>query len=290
LTTPEYERTIRIGTSGFLYDHWRGRFYTPSARGSELELYAEQFETVELNVTFYRMPAAATFRSWAARVPDGFPFAVKASRYLTHVLRLREPREPVAFLMERASELGPHLGPILLQLPPDMPADLPRLEATLDAFPATAQVAVEPRHPSWFNEELRSLLTTRNAALCLADRRGPLTPQWRTADWTYLRFHGGRARPRPCYSDRALDSWAERVRDDGGADTNGFAYFNNDHQGCALRDSAVFGRRLVERGVAVGRVPDIGDEVLIRPGLAEASGRAATRYPRRHSHASARCQ
>jgi uncharacterized protein YecE (DUF72 family) len=218
-----------------------------------------------LNVTFYRMPAAATFRSWAARVPDNFLFAVKASRYLTHVLRLREPREPVAFLMERASELGSHLGPILLQLPPDMPTDLPRLEATLDAFPATARIAVEPRHASWFTDELRALLTTRNAALCLADRRGPLTPQWRTADWTYHRFHGGRGRPRPCYSDRALDAWAARVRDDGAADMQGFAYFNNDHQGCALKDAATFGRRLAEHRVAVGRIPDIGDEVLLLP-------------------------
>jgi uncharacterized protein YecE (DUF72 family) len=218
-----------------------------------------------LNVTFYRMPAAATFRSWAARVPDDFLFAVKASRYLTHVLRLREPREPVAFLMERASELGSHLGPILLQLPPDMPADLPRLGATLEAFPSTVRVAVEPRHDSWFTEELRSLLMTRNAALCLADRRGPLTPQWRTADWTYLRFHGGRARPRPCYSDRALDAWARRLHEDGGAGTQGFAYFNNDHHGCALRDAATFGRQLLEHGVAVGRVPDLRDEVLRLP-------------------------
>jgi uncharacterized protein YecE (DUF72 family) len=265
LTGSEANETIRIGTSGFLYDHWRGRFYPPSARGSELELYAEHFDTVELNVTFYRMPAAATFRSWAARVPDGFLFAVKASRYLTHVLRLREPREPVAFLMERASELGPHLGPILLQLPPDMPADLPRLEATLEAFPPTANVAVEPRHDSWFSEELRALLTDHGAALCLADRRGPLTPQWLTADWTYLRFHGGRARPRPCYSDRALDAWAARLGEEGGANTRGFAYFNNDHRCCALRDAATFGRQLLEHGVAVGRVPDIGDEVLGLP-------------------------
>lgn len=104
--------TIRIGTSGFLYEHWRGRFYPPSTRGSELEWYAARFDTVELNVTFYRMPSSATFRSWAARVPDGFLFAIKASRYLTHVMRLRDPRDPVAFLMERARELGPHLGPI----------------------------------------------------------------------------------------------------------------------------------------------------------------------------------
>ena len=137
---------IRIGTSGFIYEHWRHRFYPPSARGSELELYARTFDTVELNVTFYRMPPSSTFRSWAARVPEGFLFAVKASRYLTHVRRLKEPRPPSSLLVERASELGSHLGPILIQLPPDLELDLAALEATLDAFPAGIRLAVEPRH------------------------------------------------------------------------------------------------------------------------------------------------
>ncbi|HEY5628086.1 MAG TPA: DUF72 domain-containing protein, partial [Candidatus Limnocylindrales bacterium] len=167
---------IHIGTSGFIYEHWRGRFYPPSARGSELELYARTFDTVELNVTFYRMPAAATFRSWAQRVPDGFVFAVKASRYLTHIRRLQDPPSSVEFLVERARELGSHLGPILIQLPPDLELDLPGLEATLDAFPADLRIAVEPRHRSWFVEDARRLLADRKAALCVADRRGPITP------------------------------------------------------------------------------------------------------------------
>jgi uncharacterized protein YecE (DUF72 family) len=253
---------VRIGTSGFIYEHWRGRFYPPSARGEELEFYAERFDTVELNVTFYRMPSAATFRGWAARVPDGFLFAVKASRYLTHVLRLREPRGPVAFLMERASELGPHLGPILIQLPPDMEADLPGLAATLEAFPPSARLAVEPRHTSWFSDGLRQLLTEHGAALCLADRGGPLTPRWRTTDWTYLRFHGGRATPRPCYGERALGTWATRLLEDHGPRAEAFVYFNNDHRGCALRDAAVFGHKLVDAGVEVRSFPPITDEVL----------------------------
>lgn len=246
---------VRIGTSGFLYDHWRKRFYPPSARGSELEHYANYFRTVELNVTFYRMPSRQTFRSWANRVPDGFLFAVKASRYLTHVRRLREPDDPVAYLMERVAELGAHLGPILLQLPPDMPVDLSRLDTALGAFPPGARVAVEPRHPSWFNDELRSLLSTYGAALCLADRRGPLTPQWRTADWTYMRFHGGRASPGPCYGARALEVWAKRLHEIAGTAPDAFAYFNNDHQGCALRDAAWFGRFLAEEQVDVDVLP-----------------------------------
>jgi uncharacterized protein YecE (DUF72 family) len=252
---------VRIGTSGFLYEHWRGRFYPSSARGRELERFAEQFDTVELNVTFYRMPARATFRSWAARVPPGFLFAVKASRYLTHVLRLREPRDAVSRLVERSRELGSHLGPILIQLPPDLPADLRRLEATLDAFPPDMRVAVEPRHASWFTDELRGMLTDRMVVLCLADRRGAISPTWRTADWTYLRFHGGRAKPSSCYGEQAIAGLAQRLAQVGPV-SEAFAYFNNDHSGCALRDAARFGRRLVLEGFDVRHVPNIGDDVV----------------------------
>jgi uncharacterized protein YecE (DUF72 family) len=164
--------------------------------------------------------------------------------------------------MERASELGPHLGPILLQLPPDMPADLDRLEATLEVFPRGVRVAVEPRHTSWFTEDLRRLLTSRGAALCLADRRGPITPIWRTADWTYIRFHAGRATPSPCYGERALDTWATRVADGWGQSADGYVYFNNDHRGCALHDAAMFARLLAVNNVETGRRPDPGDPVL----------------------------
>src|SRR4051812_15652959 len=254
--------TVRIGTSGFLYKHWRGRLYGSPTRARELETYAAHFDTVELNVTFYRMPPTASFRSWATRVPDGFLYAVKASRYLTHIRRLRDPREPVEFLMERASELGPHLGPILLQLPPDMRVDIDRLADTLDVFPRSVRVAVEPRHDSWFTEDVRRLLVSRGAALCLADRRGPVTPIWRTADWSYVRFHGGGASPAPCYGERALDPWATRLRDGWGDDPDGYVYFNNDHRGCALRDAAILARLLARQGVATAERPDPGDRVL----------------------------
>jgi uncharacterized protein YecE (DUF72 family) len=267
---------IRIGTSGFIYEHWRRRFYPPAARGAELEWFAETFDTVELNVTFYRMPPASTFRSWAARVPAGFVFAVKASRYLTHVKRLKDPREAVDLLVERASELGSHLGPILIQLPPDLELDLPALEETLDAFPANLRVAVEPRHDSWFTEELRRALTVRRVALCVADRRGPITPVWRTADWSYLRFHAGLAQPRSCYGPTELQRWAGRVATTWSHDADGFAYFNNDGNGCALRDASMFGRALAERDVSLTNLPDLGDDVLQDPGryLPDPEGRA----------------
>lgn len=253
---------IHVGTSGFIYEHWRQRFYPPSARGAELELYTGAFDTVELNVTFYRMPAASTFRSWARRVPDGFVFAVKASRYLTHIRRLKEPQASVEFLVERSRDLGAHLGPILLQLPPDLELDLPGLATTLDAFPADLRLAVEPRHASWFVEPTRRLLAARNVALCVADRRGPVTPLWRTADWAYLRFHGGRATPGSCYGERALETWAERVEQTWGSDVDGFAYFNNDWNGCALRDAHVFAKALERHGVGVARMPVVPDDVV----------------------------
>ena len=112
------------------------------------------------------------------------------------------------------------------------------------------------------------MLTARGAALCLADRRGPVTPTWRTADWTYVRFHGGRASPRPCYGEQALATWSTRVLDDWGPRADGFAYFNNDHQGCALRDAASFGRLIVRDGVEAGVVPEINNEVLRMPSRA----------------------
>ncbi len=257
--------TLRVGCSGFLYDHWRGRFYPPSARGTELEVYAQAFDTVELNVTFYRMPSATTFRSWATRVPDDFVFAVKASRYLTHVLRLRGARDAVDHLVERSRELGPHLGPILLQLPPDLPLDLHGLAETLDAFPIGMRVALEVRHPSWFVEAVRDELSARNVPLCLADRRGPLTPTWRTADWAYLRFHAGRGSPAGCYGASALQDWAERTRECWGEDAEGFAYFNNDANGCALVDARRFAQALVACGLDPGRIPTVDDAVIRRP-------------------------
>jgi uncharacterized protein YecE (DUF72 family) len=208
-------------------------------------------------------------------VPDDFVFAVKASRYLTHVRRLQDPRPSVELLVERASELGSHLGPILIQLPPDLPLDLIALETTLDAFPAGIRLAVEPRHPSWWVDEVRGILTDRNVALCVADRRGPITPVWRTADWTYLRFHAGRAAPRSCYGRHELETWAKRFEAAWGRAASGFVYFNNDGNGCALRDAGVYARALDRLGVRVSRMPAVTDDVLLDPGrvVADAEGR-----------------
>ena len=233
---------LRIGTSGWQYRDWRGRFYprrVPVARW--LEYYATQFVTVEVNNTFYRLPTEDTFARWAARVPDGFDFALKASRYLTHFKRLHEPEEPVERLMARAAPLLNRTAAVLLQLPLDLecaPADLDR---TLRAFGGRVRLAVEPRHDSWWNDEVRAVLEAHSAALCLADRGSRLvTPLWRTADWTYVRFHSGRAQPSSCYGVRALTTWIERLSHLFGRDVDGYAYFNNDAHGCAVRDAAAF--------------------------------------------------
>jgi uncharacterized protein YecE (DUF72 family) len=152
----------------------------------------------------------------------------------------------------------------LIQLPPDLPIELERLAETLDAFPPGTRVSVEPRHPSWFNEDVRELLGAKGAALCWADRRGPITPLWRTADWGYVRFHGGRASPRPCYEAASLTSWAERIQHAWGSAADAYAYFNNDHRGCALRDAAVFSRRLAATGLDPVEAIPITDAVLVR--------------------------
>ncbi len=229
--------TIRVGTSGFDYRDWRGPFYPRFIKpGDRLAFYAEHFDTVELNVTFYRMPAASAFRGWRDAVPDGFVFAVKASRYLTHIKRLDDPKPSVEYLMDRASILGDRLGPVLLQLPPSLEIDIDRLDRTLDAFGPGIRVAVEPRHKTWFVPELCEVLRRHDAALVLADRRRPITPLWFPTGWTYLRMHEGRAAPRPCYGRRALQSWVDRL---GGA-ADGYVYFNNDHRACAVANARSF--------------------------------------------------
>jgi uncharacterized protein YecE (DUF72 family) len=248
---------ILVGTSGWQYAHWRERFYprgVPQVRW--FEWYAERFATVELNVTFYRQPADETFEGWARRAPAGFVFAAKTSRYLTHVRRLRDPRPSVERFVEGVERLGPHLGPVLVQLPPDLPVAPDDLDATLSAFPASVRVAFEPRHRSWFSDEVRDVLERHGTALCWADRRGWLNPPWRTADWGYVRFHGGRATPRPCYGDRALESAAGRIAETWPRDADVFVYFNNDHRACALANAATFARHARARGLDVSPTPD----------------------------------
>jgi uncharacterized protein YecE (DUF72 family) len=251
---------VLVGTSGWQYRHWRGRFYPPGvAQARWLEHYAARFATVESNAAFYRLPEADTFRAWAERTPDDFVMAVKASRYLTHVRRLRDPAAPVARLLERAAAMGPKLGPVLLQLPPDLRLAPELLATTLARFPPEVRVAVEPRHDSWWTDELRALLVEHRAALCLADSPRRRTPAWRTTDWGYLRLHEGRASPHPCYGRTALATWARRLAELWPASAELHVYLNNDPAGCALRDARWFALAAARAGLQPTRVPDAGE-------------------------------
>nr|WP_296073361.1 DUF72 domain-containing protein [uncultured Actinoplanes sp.] len=254
---------LTIGTSGWQYRDWR-----PARGGDEtgylypaglpqrlwLEHFAERFLSVEVNNAFYRLPERRTFEQWRSRTPADFCFAVKMSRYLTHVKRLREPAEPVARFLDRAEGLGDKLGPVLIQLPPTMKADLGALRETLSRFPSRVRVAVEPRHETWFTDDCRRLLEQHGAALCWADRKGrPTTPLWTTTDWAYLRLHEGRAKPWPRYGRAALATWVERLAGAGEA----YVYFNNDPGGAAVIDAGVMGRIAERKGLKVSRTPSV---------------------------------
>ena len=240
---------VMAGTSGWQYRDWRGAFYPPGVPQRRwLEHYATQFATVENNGTFYRLPPREAFASWRDRVTGDFVMTVKASRYLTHVRRLRDPAGPVRRLLDAAAGLGDRLGPVLLQLPPDLRAAPEALRECLRQFPAAVRVAVEPRHESWWTDEVRDVLVAANAALCWADRDGSaVTPLWSTADWGYLRLHEGDGVPWPSYREATLSGWAERIAATWG-EADVYVYFNNDQNAAAPRDAARLAAAVTRRG------------------------------------------
>jgi uncharacterized protein YecE (DUF72 family) len=250
---------VLVGTSGWQYPDWRGVLYPPGLPlRLWLEEYARSFATCESNAAFYRLPTPETFASWRDRTPDGFVMAVKASRFLTHIRRLRDPREPVQRLMTHSAALGSRLGPVLLQLPPTLRADRAALDFCLACFPPGTRVAVEPRHDSWWTEEIRMILEHHGAALCWADLGSrPVTPLWRTAQWGYLRFHGGSARPWPRYGSRSLAGWARRIADAWPDTADVHVYFNNDPGGAAVLDAVAFARAVARIGRTPSRTPDL---------------------------------
>jgi uncharacterized protein YecE (DUF72 family) len=226
---------IRVGTSGWQYADWRDVLYPRGlAQRNWLSVYAESFDTVEVNATFYRLPTIEAVRRWATGVPAGFTFTIKASRYLSHIKRLREPQEPVSRLLERVKPLGAggFMGPVLLQLPPDMAAAPELLEATLARLAPAVDVAVEFRHASWYTGDTRRVLERFNAATVWADRGGEATgPLWQTADWCYLRLHRGRSDW--SYDPGDLRRWARHLAEF----ASGYAYTNNDPGGAAIHDA-----------------------------------------------------
>ncbi len=237
--------TTRVGTSGWQYDDWRGRFYPEGlSKRRWLEHFSAHFPTVEVNNSFYRLPEAETFARWRAETKDRFLFAVKASRFITHIRRLRDCREPVELLWSRARALGPKLGPILFQLPPHFPADPSLLEGFVGALPADMRAAFEFRDPSWERDDAYAVLDRAGAALVLADSPGATVPDVVTGGWAYVRFHQGQ-RLAPGYRREKLRRWADRIARLSAAEV--YAYFNNDTGGAAVRDALTLTELLAGR-------------------------------------------
>jgi uncharacterized protein YecE (DUF72 family) len=228
-----------IGTSGWSYKHWRGPFY-PSGmtKGSDqLRFYAERFDTVEVNGTFYRLIETATFRRWREATPEDFLFACKGSRYLTHMKRLKDAGQGAVRFFERVEALEDKLGPIVFQLPGRFRPDRERLAAFLDAFPKEHRYAFEFRDPAWFEPGILEALAARNVALCLYEFAGQEAPLEVTADFVYVRLHGPEGPYQSSYGDAALRTWAERIAAwaKGGLDVH--CYFDNDASGYAAHNA-----------------------------------------------------
>jgi len=245
-----------VGTSGWQYLHWKRVFYPDKLPQPEwLPYFAERFQTVEVNNTFYNLPEKSVFERWRKNSPPDFVFALKMSRYLTHLKRLHDPAEPVRRFMTRAGVLGSQLGPVLIQLPPRLGIDLELLAGTLKLFDRSVRVAVEFRDESWFTDETRSLLERHRAALCLADSPRRKQPTWRTADWGFVRFHEGRGSDAPGYERDVLQRWVARIAEMWPRQGDVFVYFNNDTAGHAIRDAVTFADIARGAGLSPTRVP-----------------------------------
>jgi uncharacterized protein YecE (DUF72 family) len=234
----------RIGCSGWQYKHWRGAFYPADLPQSRwLAYYASTFDTVEINNTFYRLPEASAFAAWKKGVPPQFVYAVKASRFLTHMKKLRDPEQPIERLFSRARMLGPTLGPVLYQLPPRWGVDLERLETFVRALPKRRRHAIEFRDPSWYIDDVFGLLARYGVALCLHDMAGSAIGRTAVGPFVYARFHGPK-KYSGRYDDRTLDAWAGWMTAQRRAGKAVYAYFNNDANAQAPRDALRLRARL----------------------------------------------
>ena len=216
---------VLTGTSGYSYAEWKGNFYPEKMAAKDmLRYYAERFPTVEINNTFYRMPKEELLQGWAGQVPESFTFVIKASQRITHIKRLKECGELLAYLFRVTSTLGSRLGPLLFQLPPNFRKDVPRLQDFFGAMPERRRVAVEFRHASWFDDEVYETLRGQGAALCVADTgEEPAVPLVATTDWGYLRLR------REEFGDEELRDWARRIREQPWSDA--YVFLKHEEEG-----------------------------------------------------------
>ncbi len=238
---------IRIGTSGWVYKHWRDVFYPSDlpARGW-FPFYARAFDTVEINNSFYRLPSPETFDAWRKQAPPGFVYAVKASRYITHMKKLKDPEEPLRQFLERANRLENTLGPILYQLPPRWRVNLERFERFLALLPPGYRHVIEFRDATWLIEPVFQLMERYHVAHCLHDMRPLDIPLRITASPVYIRFHGD-IHHEGDYGDAALETWAERIAHWNDQHLDVFAYFNNDPHGYAIKNARTLKEKTLRR-------------------------------------------
>jgi len=234
----EHSRTIRIGTSGWHYGHWAGPFYPADLpKDKWLEYYAKNFDTVEINNTFYHLPKPPALKRWHNLTPKNFLYAVKASRYITHIKKLKDVSEELTRFLGLAALLGRKLGLVLYQLPPSLHKDLDRLESFVRLLPKEQAAVFEFRHESWYCEDTYKLLGKFNVGFCIHDLSGLESPRVVTADIIYVRFHGTTGRYSGCYSKSMLANWAKWLQDHAKNVRSIYVYFNNDQAAYAVQNA-----------------------------------------------------
>lgn len=230
--------SVRIGCSGWVYPHWRGLFYPPKLPTKRwFAHYAENFQTVEINNSFYRLPKAETFDAWREQAPPDFRYAVKANRFLTQAKKLKDCAEPLARMMTPLRRLGSALGPVLYQLPPRFRLNLERLESFLALLPTKVTHVFEFRDSSWYADEVYALLQSYGASFCAHDMLGLVSPRLAVGPIAYLRFHGGTGKYVGRYAETQLLDWADWITAEARGGRAVWAYFNNDIDGAAIEDA-----------------------------------------------------
>ncbi len=232
------EKNIHIGTSGWHYKHWEGPFYPENISTDKyLEYYSKFFHTVEINNTFYKMPEKKTIKTWRETVPGNFIFSVKASRYITHMKKLKDAKAPVSGFIKAVKSFKGKLGPILFQLPPNWHINPERLNSFIRVLPRGYRYAFEFRHPSWFDPEIYGILEKHNKAFCMYEIGGQTSPKITTADFVYIRLHGPEGPYQGQYKTDVLAEWADAFSAWTKLGKEVFCYFDNDEAGYAPQDA-----------------------------------------------------